>query len=75
MLDHAVGKPGEREYWGALPRHRLGVPSVTFCLFVLWCLFFYPHPSSFSAWLKFSSELEPQRAEGRRPYKILLKPP
>lgn len=52
VLDHAAGEPSEREACNAHPGHRLGVPSPTFCLFVLQCLFFYPHPSSFSAWLR-----------------------
>jgi hypothetical protein len=44
-------RPAFRERtWDFHPGLWLGVPSITFCLFVLWCLFFYPHP-----WLQLES--------------------
>lgn len=70
LLDPAGGEPWERGL-GRPARAPSGC-SQRYLLSVLWCLFFYPQPSSFSAWLGFSSEPEPQKAGGRLP---LCSPP
>lgn len=70
LLDPAGGEPWERGL-GRPARAPSGC-SQRYLLSVLWCLFFYPQPSSFSAWLGFSSEPEPQKARGRLP---LCSPP